>query len=149
MKIYLQRENVRVYRGIALVCVYTMHVYGTQRISMGPQQLYEYTHICECIAPLRVHPNLYVSTPPIHVYQLHVSIHLHMSTLHPHVYTICTCIFEHGRIESNTSVRKFYLSINDFMRTHSDFENLCYGRRLANFPPSEDPQSLDLLHKIM
>jgi len=29
MKIYLQRENVRVYRGIALVCVYTMHVYGT------------------------------------------------------------------------------------------------------------------------
>jgi len=82
-------------------------------------------HICESIPPLRVYPHLYVSTPTstcLHqlyvstplpllpflyvytptlcVYQLHVSIHLHMSTPppyvstpHPHVYSTSTCLF--------------------------------------------------------
>jgi len=63
MKIYSQWENVRVYRGIALVCLYTT--------SMAPSAYpWVYTtsmsipHICESI-------------------HLYVSIHIHMSTLHP------------------------------------------------------------------
>jgi len=97
MKIYWQWQNVRVYRGIALVYVYT-----TCMVSSA--YLWVYTtcmsvaHICESTPPIHVYatphvhptsiclPHLYISTPFIHVYSTSTCLpHLYMYTLALHI----------------------------------------------------------------
>ena len=97
MKMYWQWENVRVYRGIAFVCVYTTSMASSAYLWSTPP-VREYP-TCVCL------PHFDVSTPPLHVYHMHMStlhprvyststylLHIHMSTPHQHVYSTSTCL---------------------------------------------------------
>ena len=78
MKFYWQWENVRVYRGIALVCVYTTYM----AFSMST-----------CLPHVYVSTHLHMSTLHPHVYSTSICrLHLYMSTTPPYVYSTSTCI---------------------------------------------------------
>jgi len=102
MTFYWQWENVRVYRLIALLCVYT-------------------TSMC-------LH-HLYVSTPPLCVYptstclyHLYVYTHHYLSTPPQRVYPTSTCL---PHLHVSTPPLRVYLSFTYVIqfRTHGEFEN--------------------------
>ena len=92
MKIYWQWENERVYRGIALVCVYTISMASSAYLCVYTTYLRVYTtYLRVYTTSTSLQPHMSTLYP--HVYSTSICLlYIHMSTLYPHVYTTCTCL---------------------------------------------------------
>jgi len=118
MKIYWQWENVRVYRGIALVCVHTTSMASSAYLwSTPPVWVYPIYPTSICL------PRFHMSTPPQQIYSTSTCLpHFHMSTPHPHVYCISTCPLHFHMSTLHPRVYPSFKYLIQF-RTHVEFEN--------------------------